>query len=1121
MTIRYKVGCFLSKIYQAIPLSDQTKAAIGHFFFRMFPFIFRNTDPYKNWKAHQQTDRVPGEQRSDSRYAECLKQLFDSSRGTQSASSEYVPLDAKNLDAEELAVKTIAFYLPQFHPFPENDEWWGRGFTEWTNVSKAVPQFVGHYQPRLPGELGFYDLRLPDVMKRQIELAKQYGIYGFCFHHYWFGGKRLLERPVNQFLDDPSMDMPFCICWANENWSRRWDGSENEILMAQDHSPEDDIAFIKDLERTLKDPRYIRVDGKPLLIVYRASILPDAKATGERWRDYCRNNGIGEIYLVAAQSFEIKDPTPYGFDAAVEFPPHNANLSSITNKTSLVNPDYQGKVFDYRDLAEHYGSRPINQPYTLFKTVSPAWDNEARKPGKGITYHNSSPAEYAKWLEHACQETINHNSASERLVFINAWNEWGEGAYLEPDRKYGYAYLNTTRSVLADVSGLETAKRIVVVAHDAFKAGAQLLALHLARELKNNFGFAVDLVVLGDGALMPAYETTTRVHRLVGVDPAGEEARALAKKLYAKGARVAIANSAVSGLFAETLKGAGMQVVSLVHELPGVIKNNGLMKCIKAIAGSADRVVFPAEIVSEGFQEFASLDPSQVVIRPQGLFQPNTFRDKADIPFLRRELRESLKIDASAQLITAIGHGDHRKGIDLFIQIGQHLMKSNPDVHFLWIGEIHHKFKNLVEAIKKDPVFSRRFHFKGFIPAIDMYYAGTDVFALPSREDPFPTVVLGALEMGVPVVGFEGAGGFQTLLDRGCGKAARPFDVGDFAEKISEFLENPEAARKAGATGREIVRSEFSFRRYVFDLLSLTREAVKKVSVVVPNYNYAHYLADRIGSITAQTYPIYELIVLDDKSADDSLDVLEKIKSGSNIDIEVIANEKNSGSVFLQWLKGVEKASGDYVWIAEADDLCDVRFLENVMIPFSDDSVVMSYSQSRQIDENGNTIDESYLAYTSDISKTKWTKEYVADGVEEVSTCMAIKNTVPNVSSAVFKRADLIEVLSENIDQIRAFKIAGDWVTYIKLLKKGKIAFNPESLNYHRRHLSGVTIGSSNAPHLKEILTVQKLIREEFDLSPEVCQHVTAYSQKIYEQFQLNETKGRKLGDDNVFSSLL
>jgi lipopolysaccharide biosynthesis protein len=308
---------------------------------------------------------------------------------------------------------------------------------------------VGHYQPHLPGELGFYDLRIPEVQKRQVELARKYGIYGFCFHYYWFGGKRLLERPLAQFIENRGIDFPFCICWANENWTRKWDGAEDEILIGQTHSEDEDVAFIRDVIPAFLDNRYIHVNGKPLLIVYRVSKMPNPQRAVEIWRSECRKNGIGDIYLVAAQSYQINDPRPYGFDAAVEFPPHDLGHTYIDkNMVQIINPDFIGGIFDYEKaiLSMMNASAP---DYTLFKTVMPSWDNTARRQNDGFTFIHSSPEAYKKWLTLAISHTRRFLPEDKQFVFINSWNEWGEAAYLEPDRIYGYAYLQATAEAIA------------------------------------------------------------------------------------------------------------------------------------------------------------------------------------------------------------------------------------------------------------------------------------------------------------------------------------------------------------------------------------------------------------------------------------------------------------------------------------------------------------------------------------------------------------------------------------------------------------------------------------------------------------------------------------------------
>ena len=344
-----------------------------------------------------------------------------------------------------LPARLVAFYLPQFHAIPENDAAWGEGFTEWRNVNRAVPQFDGHSQPRLSGELGDYDLRDPSVMRRQVELAHRYGIGAFAYYFYWFNGNSPLEAPLRRWLADPTLDLPFCLCWANESWTRRWDGRDNEIILGQQHSPEDDIAFIRHVVRYLADPRYLRVDGKPILLVYRPSLFPDIRATAERWRAECRQLGIGELHLCYVQGFERPHPRDIGFDAAVEFPPNLTEPTDITRHQRLTNPAFAGKVLDWRELADRALRRP-SPDYPLYPGVNPGWDNEPRRPGRGRILAHASPRRYRDWLAATIGGASQSGNAD--LVFINAWNEWAEGAVLEPDRRLGHAWLHATSQAL-------------------------------------------------------------------------------------------------------------------------------------------------------------------------------------------------------------------------------------------------------------------------------------------------------------------------------------------------------------------------------------------------------------------------------------------------------------------------------------------------------------------------------------------------------------------------------------------------------------------------------------------------------------------------------------------------
>lgn len=351
----------------------------------------------------------------------------------------------RDLDPPECRATVVAFYLPQFHPIAENDAWWGKGFTEWSNVSRAVPQFEGHTQPQLPGDLGFYDLRLPEVMQQQVELARQHGIGAFCFYYYWFGGHQVLELPVQSYLRRPELDLPFCLCWANEPWTRRWDGREQDVLLKQEHSPADDLAFIASVRAYLQDPRYLRIDGRPILVIYRPELLPNPKATAERWRHYCHAAGIGDIHLACVESFERRDPSSLGFDSAIEFPPNLADAAPVAADIPLANPGYEGEILDWRAMSVQFRLR-THPAYRLFRGVNPAWDNEARRPGHGRSFVHAAPRRYEDWLREAIDDAISHSrTPSDRLVFVNAWNEWAEGAHLEPDARLGHAWLQATR----------------------------------------------------------------------------------------------------------------------------------------------------------------------------------------------------------------------------------------------------------------------------------------------------------------------------------------------------------------------------------------------------------------------------------------------------------------------------------------------------------------------------------------------------------------------------------------------------------------------------------------------------------------------------------------------------
>jgi len=354
-------------------------------------------------------------------------------------------------DTPAASPRLIAFYLPQFHPIPENDAWWGKGFTEWTNVTRARPLFRGHRQPRLPADLGFYDLRVPEVRDAQAALARRYGIHGFCYHYYWFkDGVQLLDRPLREMLVSGTPDLPFCLCWANENWTRRWDGREQDVLLAQEHSPGNNLAFVRSIVPYLKDARYIRVDGRPLLLVYRAALIPDLPATVAAWRAELARHGLPPPYLVAAETFGYSgaEAVAAGFDAACEFPPHGSSSSAQVSPQVLgLAEDFRGGVRDYARIAAAFRERDA-PGYPLHRGVMLEWDNTARRGPSADISVNFSVAAYHDWLRAQLRSTRESFAGERQLLFVNAWNEWSEGTYLEPDQHYGHTLLEATRAAL-------------------------------------------------------------------------------------------------------------------------------------------------------------------------------------------------------------------------------------------------------------------------------------------------------------------------------------------------------------------------------------------------------------------------------------------------------------------------------------------------------------------------------------------------------------------------------------------------------------------------------------------------------------------------------------------------
>lgn len=340
--------------------------------------------------------------------------------------------------------RAIAFYLPQFHPIPENDQWWGRGFTEWTNVGKAKPLFEGHYQPRVPADLGYYDLRLPEARQAQADLASSYGIEGFCYWHYWFAGKRLLQRPFQEVVAMKQPNFPFCLGWANSSWTGIWHGAPNKILIEQTYPGEADYRSHFDaLLPAFEDDRYIKLDGKLLFLIYAPQELPNAYQFTELWRELAHKRGLPGFSFVAHMQ---SDPTPFGCDYAVD----NAPFTKIPSHPLLMKPldprQELPKIHTYSDFVAFMAQKALGKKE--FPLVMPNWDNTPRSNSRGIVLHDSTPELFKCHFEDAIAKLSKFEEPQQRVVFIKAWNEWAEGNYLEPDHKYGLQYLEALKQVL-------------------------------------------------------------------------------------------------------------------------------------------------------------------------------------------------------------------------------------------------------------------------------------------------------------------------------------------------------------------------------------------------------------------------------------------------------------------------------------------------------------------------------------------------------------------------------------------------------------------------------------------------------------------------------------------------
>jgi glycosyltransferase involved in cell wall biosynthesis len=1001
--------------------------------------------------------------------------------------------------------KLLAYYLPQFHAIPQNDAWWGTGFTEWTNVVRGMPRFAGHYQPRIPRDLGFYCLDSTEPLRRQVELAIAAGVHGFVFYYYWFNGRRLLEKPIDMFLDDATLDINFALMWANENWTRRWDGENNEILISQDYRDRDEELLLADFARHFADRRYIRLQGRPLLMIYRPGLIPDGPATFERWRQFFVDRFGENPIMVMAQGFKDTEPSAYGLDGAIEFPPHKLTegMAEITNEVEKLDPEFSGRVLRYDDVIRaSLNEKPPAFP--LIRTALPSWDNDARQPGAGTVITGSSPGKYQAWLSRLVSSAVENPFFGEAVVCVNAWNEWAEGAYLEPDQHYGAAYLNATSRAVAGIDYVSK-HRILLVGHDANPHGSQELLFNIGRTLRRSFGVDVEYLLLDGGPLTSRYEAIAKT--TVVKDEASLGSFLAAAR--ANGFSSAIVNTTASAHIVKKATEQDIECVVLVHELPRLIHEKDLTAGAKTALNYATKVVFPAQSVRDDvLRALGAGVTSNLTVCPQGVYKPIDYSPEG-----AAAVRRTLAIGPSDRLVLGVGFADLRKGFDLFIQLWRRLREQRAGIQFVWVGNLHDTLEEWLQAEIADASATRTFHVVGFTEAIGHYYSAADAFALTSREDPFPSVVLEALSAGAPVVAFDRSGGIPDMLREHKAGTVVPYgDVGAMAAALDLMLLDGPSTRADRTARRRIIDSHFQWKTYVGRLLEFAIPGNAKVSVAVPNYNYAHYLPDRLGSIFSQNHSVHEILVLDDCSTDNSLEVIHNVAADWNREIQLVPNKRNSGSVFVQWRKAARLAKGEFIWIAEADDKADPNFLSHLCAPLvADPAIRFAFADSRVMDTRGSLVGDSYKSYYATVEPAALTQSQVFEGAEFVERYLSVKNLILNASAVVWRRDALLRALDRCQETLLTFKMAGDWRLYLEaLLEPGaRIAYEAEPLNVHRRHGQSVTHELDGQRHVAEIEQIHLFSCDAFGLGGDIRDDQIRYAAQVAAQFGVKPEKSK------------
>ena len=797
------------------------------------------------------------------------------------------------------------------------------------------------------------------------------------------------------------------------------------------------------------------------------------------------------------QGFDAADPREFGLDGAIEFPPHKltANLSKINDTLEWLDMEAKTHVISYQETVAVSLSE-ARPPYPLIKTAVPNWDNDARREGRGLLLHGSTPAAFGQWVSALIEQAQAAPVFGQPIVCINAWNEWAEGAYLEPDIHYGAAYLNAlARAVSLDASAADRGK-ILLVGHDAHRHGAQALLLAVGRQLRRAHGLTVEFMLLEGGPMVQDYAEVAPVLILGRASDLPPQAA----KLAARGFRRAIANTVAAGGACSALTQAGIRTTLLVHELPSLIREKSLAQLTRRGLASAGHTVYPAAAVRDGIIELiGEADGHRATshVLPQGIYQPTRF-DRLK----RTRLRRELGVATGSRLLIGVGYADMRKGFDLFLQLWRALQGAEPSVHLAWAGSMDREIASYMAPEIQAAEESGTFHLLGFRRDLDALLSAADAFILTSREDPFPSSVLEAMSAGLPTIAFASSGGIPEMLAaHDAGQVVRRGDVAAMAEAAIALCSlQADALDTRRARLAAIAARQFNFATYALTLVDLTDQSLLNVSAAIPNYNYARHLPRRLDTVFQQWMPLRDVILLDDASTDDSLAVAQRTAEVARRDLRIISNERNSGSVFRQWRRAADAATSEFLWIAEADDESDPRFLTRLLAALeARPQAVMAFCDSTAIDESGAILSDSYKSYYNRVAPGLLTADVDLDGREFLTRCMAERNIILNVSGVLWRRQALLAGLDRCDEALAEYRMAGDWLLYTDILSQpgARICYVAEPLNRHRRHGNSVTHALDSKQHVEEIASVQRVVATMLKADQKLRRRQAAYLAEV------------------------